>query len=418
MDSSESSSEGTSTPPVSTPVPPAVPPVIPQDPISQAQFPRTSIPRADFAPPPPPPAAPVPGRSGRSGGGAWKWVALGVSVVLVISLLALFGVLFAKSDLNWTHHHPTQSPGAAELHEVVVRESPFEDKVAVISLEGVISGQVLSDIGSSLVELVGDQLERAAVEGVSAVILKVDSPGGEVLASDEIYLLIEKFQKEHDIPVVASMGSLAASGGYYVSAPCRWIVANELTMTGSIGVIFHSYNYRGLMDKVGVRPDITKSGKLKDMMSGEKLPEEVLPEERAILQGMIDESYAKFKDIIRTGRNRAAELNQKDGISDGRKLALNWTEFADGRILSGQQAMDLGLVDELGNFEVAVDRAFKLAGLDGAKLVAYHPQFRFPGFLSLLGQARSGSVKVDLGLPLQSRLPEGRLYFMSPLHLH
>jgi len=338
--------------------------------------------------------------------------------MLVFALLALGLIGAGKSDRNWTHHHSTQSPGAAELHEVLVRDSPFEDKVAVISLEGVISGEVLSDIGSSLVELVSDQLERAAVEGVSAVILKVDSPGGEVLASDEIYLLLERFQKEHDIPVVASMGSLAASGGYYVSAPCRWIVANELTMTGSIGVIFHSYNYRGLMDKVGVRPDITKSGKLKDMMSGEKLPEEVLPEERAILQGMIDESFAKFKDIIRTGRNHAAELNLKDGITEGRKLASNWTEFADGRILSGQQALNLGLVDELGNFEVALDRALQLARLDGAKLITYQPHFRFPGFLSLLGQARSGSVKVDLGLPLQSRLPEGRLYFMSPLHMH
>jgi len=338
--------------------------------------------------------------------------------MLVFALLALGLIGAGKSDRNWTHHHSTQSPGAAELHEVLVRDSPFEDKVAVISLEGVISGEVLSDIGSSLVELVSDQLERAAVEGVSAVILKVDSPGGEVLASDEIYLLLERFQKEHDIPVVASMGSLAASGGYYVSAPCRWIVANELTMTGSIGVIFHSYNYRGLMDKVGVRPEITKSGKLKDMMSGEKLPEEVLPEERAILQGMIDESFAKFKDIIRTGRNHAAELNLKDGITEGRKLASNWTEFADGRILSGQQALNLGLVDELGNFEVALDRALQLARLDGAKLITYQPHFRFPGFLSLLGQARSGSVKVDLGLPLQSRLPEGRLYFMSPLHMH
>jgi protease-4 len=345
-------------------------------------------------------------------------VAVGVSVMLVFALLALGLIGAGKADRNWTHHHSTQSPGAAELHEVLVRDSPFEDKVAVISLEGVISGEVLSDIGSSLVELVSDQLERAAVEGVSAVILKVDSPGGEVLASDEIYLLLEKFQKEHDIPVVASMGSLAASGGYYVSAPCRWIVANELTMTGSIGVIFHSYNYRGLMDKVGVRPEITKSGKLKDMMSGEKLPEEVLPEERAILQGMIDESFAKFKDIIRTGRNHAAELNLKDGVTEGRKLASNWTEFADGRILSGQQALNLGLVDELGNFEVALDRALQLARLDGAKLITYQPHFRFPGFLSLLGQARSGSVKVDLGLPLQSRLPEGRLYFMSPLHMH
>ena len=358
------------------------------------------------------------GRPERTNGGAWKWMALGVSAVLAICLVVLGFVLFAKSDVNWTHHHSTQSPGAAELHEVVVRESSSHDKVAVISLEGVISGQVLSDVGSSLVELVGDQLERAAVEGVSAVILKVDSPGGEVLASDEIYRLIQDFQEGHDIPVVASMGSLAASGGYYVSAPCRWIVANELTMTGSIGVIFHSYNYRGLMDKVGVRPDITKSGKLKDMMSGEKLPEEELPEERAILQSMIDESFAKFKDIIRTGRNRADELNQSEGVTDGRKLAPNWTAFADGRILSGQQALNLGLVDELGNFEVAFDRALKLVHLEDAKLVAYQPQFRFPGFLSLLGQARSSSVKVDLGLPLQSRLPEGRLYFMSPLHMH
>lgn len=400
-------------PPVSSSVPPAIPPVIPMS---------GSIPGA-----PPPRPQPImthsTERPERTNRGAWKWMALGVPAFLVICLVVLgfvlfAKVLFAKSDLNWTHHHSTQSPGAAELHEVVVRESSSHDKVAVISLEGVISGQVLSDVGSSLVELVGDQLERAAVEGVSAVILKVDSPGGEVLASDEIYRLIQDFQEGHDIPVVASMGSLAASGGYYVSAPCRWIVANELTMTGSIGVIFHSYNYRGLMDKVGVRPEITKSGKLKDMMSGEKLPGEELPEERAILQSMIDESFAKFKDIIRTGRNRADELNQKEGVTDGRKLAPNWTAFADGRILSGQQALNLGLVDELGNFEVAFDRALKLVHLEDAKLVAYQPQFRFPGFLSLLGQARSGSVKVDLGLPLQSRLPEGRLYFMSPLHMH
>lgn len=336
----------------------------------------------------------------------------------LVSVVCLLAMMFSKSDLDWTHHHATRSPGAAELHETLIRDADADDKVAVIDLQGVISGEILPDIGSSQVELVADQLERAAVEDVAAVILRVDSPGGEVLASDEIYLLLEKFQKDHDIPVVVSMGSLAASGGYYVSAPCRWIVANELTMTGSIGVIFHNYNYRGLMDKVGVRPDITKSGKLKDMASGEKSPEEVLPEERAILQGMINEGFAKFKDVIRTGRNHAADLNQKDGIAGGRRLATNWTEYADGRILSGQQALDLGLVDELGNFEVAFDRALKLSGLERAKLVTYQPHLRFPGLLSLLGQARAGAVKVDLGLPLQSRLPEGRLYFMSPLHLH
>jgi protease-4 len=261
------------------------------------------------------------------------------------------------------------------------------------------------------------ELEQAATdEKVKAIVLYIDSPGGEVTASDTLYHAVKEAAKK--VPVVVYMDSLAASGGYYVSCGATRIVANETTLTGSIGVIFHSYNYRGLMDKVGVRPDITKSGKLKDMMSGEKLPEEVLPEERAILQGMIDESFAKFKDIIRTGRNHSAALNLKDGVTEGRKLAPNWTEFADGRILSGQQALNLGLVDELGNFEVALDRVLQLARLDGAKLVTYQPHFRFPGFLSLLSQARSGSVKVDLGLPLQSRLPEGRLYFMSPLHMH
>ena len=150
----------------------------------------------------------------------------------------------------------------------------------------------------------------------------------------------------------------------------------------------------------------------------EGVPADIDVQQYTSLVGLLDESFAKFKDIIRTGRNHAAELNLKDGVTEGRKLASNWTEFADGRILSGQQALNLGLVDELGNFEVALDRALQLARLDGAKLITYQPHFRFPGFLSLLGQARSGSVKVDLGLPLQSRLPEGRLYFMSPLHMH
>src|SRR4029450_5729008 len=115
--------------------------------------------------------------------------------------------------------------------------------------------------------VVEEQFRRAAEDKrVKAVILKVNSPGGEVLASDDIYNIIEKFQNKTQKPVVAAMGSLAASGGYYVSAPCQWIVANEMTITGSIGVILHSFNYRGLMDKVGLRPVVYKSGKLKDML--------------------------------------------------------------------------------------------------------------------------------------------------------
>ena len=347
------------------------------------------------------------------------WLSVFLGLGLVGSLVALGLVSFAQLPFSESFSHGVHH--GSDLHEDVVRDGDHGDRIAVIDIEGVISGQYIESIGRTLVDLVRDQLDRAEHDEVKAVLLKVDSPGGEVLASDEIYLLIQEFQKRNpDVPVVASMGSLAASGGYYVSAPCRWIVANELTMTGSIGVIFHSYNYRGLMDKVGVRPDITKSGKLKDMMSGEKLPEEVLPEERRIMQNLIDESFAKFKSVVREGRRAAADRNRKDKVDEGRELVTNWQEYADGRILSGTEAQKIGLVDEIGNFDVAVERAESLAGIEegSAKLVRYLPPMRFPGLFSLFSRTEARPVKVDLGLPFQTTLPQGRLYFISPLHLH
>ncbi len=306
--------------------------------------------------------------------------------------------------------------GADQLHETVIEDNASEDKIAVLTIDGVITGQPVEPGGRTLVDLVRDQLERARDDdAVKAVLLKVDSPGGEVLASDEIYRLIRDFlDEESPKPVVVSMGSLAASGGYYVSAPCQWIVANEMTMTGSIGVIFHGYNYRGLMDKVGVRPEITKSGKLKDMMSGEKRPEEELPEERQIMQSMIDESFARFKQVVREGRERAAKLNE----DEGRKLAADWESIADGRIISGRAALEKGLVDELGNFDVAVQRALVLANIEKANLVTFDAPPGWGNLLRLLGESKAGAVKVDLGLPFASRLPQGRLYFLSPMHVH
>ena len=154
-----------------------------------------------------------------------------------------------------------------------------------------------------------EQLDRAAEDKhVKAVLLRVDSPGGEVLASDEIYRAIHEFQDKTGRPVVAQMGSLAASGGYYVSAPCRWIVANELSLTGSIGVIMSGMNFRGLMDKVGIQPQVYKSGKFKDMMSSTRRPEDIPAGEREMVQGLIDETYATFKGVVRKGRaaSRAA----------------------------------------------------------------------------------------------------------------
>lgn len=306
------------------------------------------------------------------------------------------------------------SHGASHLHEVVLEDNDATDKVAVIPVEGVIHGEPIDPDGRTLVELVKQQLQRAAEDdAVKAVILKVDSPGGEVLASDEIYRAIWDFVEANESkPIVVSMGSLAASGGYYVSAPCQWIVANELTMTGSIGVIFHTYNYRALMDKVGVRPTITKSGKLKDMWSGEKSEAEELPEERQIMQAMIDESFVRFKKVIRDGRDRAAKLNK----GEGRPLGPAWESVADGRILSGSVALQNGLVDELGNFDTAFKRARKLAGIESANLVSFDAPVSFAGLFRLFGQSQGGAVRVDLGLGSLPSLPQGRLYFLSPIH--
>ena len=353
----------------------------------------------------------------RSSTGLWILGVAGLVVTAAVALVAV-GVFQSGWEANLltsgSHHGP------ARLRETVLEDNDAAHKILVMDIDGVISGRSAGSSGS-LVEDLRDQLERASEdEKIRAVVLRVDSPGGEVLASDEIHDAIRSFQDEHDIPVVAAMGSLAASGGYYVSAPCRWIVAHPLTLTGSIGVIFHGYNYRGLMDKVGVLPDVVKSGKLKDMFSGEQRPEDVLPEEKRILNDLVQESFTRFKTVVREGRTAAAEKNKKAGIDAGRALSPEWEGLADGRILSGIQAHQAGLVDELGDFQKAVSRAKSLAGITEADLISYESPHSFEDFLGLLGKSGvSGRVRLEVpGFLPQGTLKPGLLYFISPLHAH
>lgn len=305
----------------------------------------------------------------------------------------------------------------AENHgmlESVVENKHSKDKIALIDVAGVITSSPMERGEMDLVHLIKKQLQMAADdEAVKAVILKVDSPGGEVLASDEIYNLIRNFQSKNDKPVIASMGGMAASGGYYVSAPCRWIVANELTLTGSIGVIMPSYNYRGLMDKVGIRPEVYKSGKFKDMLSGSKKEEDISIEERQMVQGLIDETFKKFKSVVADGRKKA----NKDNKGEGHKLAENWQEYADGRVLSGKQALEHGFVDELGDFDTAVERAEKIAGIGSANLVRYEQPFDLANIFRIFGKTEVPAIKIDLGMEAP-KLQAGRLYFLSGSVLH
>ena len=337
-------------------------------------------------------------------------------VLLVLLAFSLFGnfAQFVVQSLSFgsglhSDAFGTTRDAGPKLEEFVLENNKSPDKIAVISVEGIITEHELDGNGISPVKVIRAQLDRAADDKhVKAVILKVDSPGGEVLASDEIYNAVRAFQEDSGKPVVCSMGSLAASGGYYVSSGCRWIVANELTITGSIGVIMHGWNYRGLMDKVGLAPMTYKSGKFKDMLSGERATNEIPAEERAMVQSLIDETYGKFKDVVADGRGAAHDLNKKEG----KPLADNWEDYADGRVVSGTQALELGLVDELGDFDAAVDRTLKLAGLKDSNLIEYRERYDISNFLSLFGQSsKAHDLKLDLGADVP-KLRAGLMYFL------
>ena len=345
-----------------------------------------------------------------------------VFAIILMALLALSlfgnlssfmsGLVFSKGG----KHSRTVGP---RLEEVITEDNDASDKIAVIDVQGIITSHAFDSGGYGMVELIKAQLKHAEDDNkVKAVILKVDSPGGEVLASDEIYRAISDFQKNAHKSVVASMGNLAASGGYYVSAPCQWIIANPLTITGSIGVILHSWNYRGLMNKVGLQPETYKSGKFKDMLSGERNPDEIPTEEREMVQGLINETYSRFKSVVAKGRAEAHERNKKNSANDqGRSLARDWEDYADGRVLSGSEALKLGFVDQNGNFEDAVDRAKTIAGISSANLVEFRQRYDISDIFRLFGQSESRVVKLDLGVEAP-KLQVGQLYFLSPTLAH
>jgi protease-4 len=370
---------------------------------------ESNVPPAYSTPPPliPPPRA---RQSAKGTGWIWLLVALVCAFVFIILVAGtltqtLGGISFGAA---------TGRESGRMLEEVIVERNDSRNKIALIEVEGLISGEPWDRSGRGMVELIADQLKVAADDdNVKAVVLNVDSPGGEVLASDDISRSVREFQESTGKPVIAAMGGLAASGGYYVSAPCRWIVANELTITGSIGVIMHSFNYRELMDKVGLYPQVFKSGKFKDMLSGSKKLEEIDPKEREMIQSMIDETFEKFKSVVAEGRGRAAKENQ----GQGRTLAPNWTEYADGRVLTGKQAFELGFVDQLGNLDTAVERARALANIEHANVIRYQEHFDLSHLFSLFGRTEAKSIKVELGIDLP-KLQAGRLYFLSPTFVH
>jgi len=260
-----------------------------------------------------------------------------------------------------------------------------KDKIAVIELSGVMTSS--HDVGSRAVSArkVIAQLEKYRHDdSVKAIVLRVDTPGGTVVAAQEIHGELLRLRASTGKKIVVSMGDLAASGGYYVACAADRVFASPGTLTGSIGVIMQFPNYQGLFGKVGLEMNTIKSGEFKDVGNGAR---EMSGRDRKLLQGLVDDVYSQFVEAVAAGRRMSAEQVRP---------------LADGRIFSGRQAKQLGLVDELGDLDVAIAAAGKLAGIDGTPDVIREAPRR--GIWELLDARLNGIFPSTLLPDTQARL--------------
>lgn len=259
-------------------------------------------------------------------------------------------------------------------------EMKFGEKVGVIEVTGTILDPAP----------VLDSLKRfRRAEAVKAIVLRIDSPGGAVGAAQEIYREIQKTVEKK--PVVASMGTVAASGGYYIASAADGIMANPGTITGSIGVIMEYTNFRELFDKIGLYPVIIKSGKYKD--AGSPL-RKMTDKERELLQNFVDTVHHQFVGDVAKGRNMEVKAVAK---------------IADGRILAGKTAQGLGLVDRMGNRVDAVQWAAKKGGIKGRVQTIHLPEEE-PSFIKYLLETTAAQVRQWLTRTETGVLSGGYMY--------
>ena len=348
----------------------------------------------------PPPVPPPKRRSGFRSCLIACLVFLLVAVILGSPLVVLGYMLLGSlgSDFDFGGAMSSaRAPGRSRGIRAMVIRPGSGGRIAVIAVKGLIANSGMRSEQSA--GRVIEALRTAVRDRVSAIILDMDTPGGEVTASDEVWRQVKKCRFA-GIPVVTCMRSMAASGGYYIAAGSDWIVANRLTFTGSIGVIMPGCNAEGLLDKIGVEPEVYRSGDMKDMLNWSRPRTE---KERAYVQSLVRDTFREFAAVVADGRSAYADVE-----------AVLAADFADGRVLSGAEALRYQLVDQLGYFDDAVSRAEELGGTTDAELVEYSVN---SGFLDIL-MSMSQDAKVN---PLRSVLPwqgpaveAGRLYFVAP----
>ncbi len=269
-------------------------------------------------------------------------------------------------------------------------------EIAVIDIKGIILYE--NNFNNASARRIAAELRAAREDSkVVAILLDMDTPGGEVVASDEILHQV-KACRAAGKPVVTCMRSLAASGGYFIASGSDWIIANRMTFTGSIGVIISSYRIQELLQKIGVQAEVYRSGSMKDMLS---LTREHSQQEKIYIQNMVQSTFQEFCKVVADGR---------DAFQDAGEVASS--VFGDGRVLSGTAALELGLVDQLGYFEDAVSKARELAGAAGAAVI----RFSFtPSFMDWVFSMKApGALRLEGLLPARNFTPEpGKIYFLT-----
>ncbi len=327
------------------------------------------------------------------------WVIMGV--VLAMSLFLNLALVSARRFGGGGGNRAAvlvKKPRPERVYqERTVVKGDGDGRIALIRLNGLISSSIRGRGEGSMVDDIKAQLEQAVEDpDIKAIVLAIDSPGGEVTASDILYNAVRRARDKK--PVVVSMGSLAASGGYYTACGANWIIANETTFTGSIGVIIQTFRYNDLLNKIGLEPVTFKSGAFKDMLAGTR---EMTPAEKEYVQKMVMETYGKFVGIVARER-KLSEESLRNGV-------------ADGRILTGKDAFEAKLVDQLGEIEAAYEKARELGDAPGASVITYEEPFRFGQLFRFLGSESRVEIQVPTpfgGIPV---LEPGRAYFLPSI---
>lgn len=206
-------------------------------------------------------------------------------------------------------------------------------------------------------------------ESVKAIVLRMETPGGAVAASQEVASAVERLRSENGKIVVTSVANLGASGGYYIATYSDAIVVNPGSLVGSIGVILQHFEMKELADRLGLKFESIVSGRMKDAGT---ITRPLAPEEREYFQSLIDNAYGQFRDAVLRTRWKALAVSAGVDESDSEAIAAHLAKVADGRVLTGAQALDAGLADRLGDLTDAIDLAAKLAGIEGEPNVVYH----------------------------------------------